>query len=619
MAASSVMAASGVMAAAGTKTVDVLVVGGGGCGLALSVFLADLGVDFLTVERNAGTSILPKAHYLNQRSMEIMRQHGLSTDIHAQGTPAYNRSRAKWYTSFGGDGPLDGRTIYETGSLGGHGTHRLVANLDHSPSDSENLPQLRLEPLIRRHAEARGAGRISFSTELIAFEQDRDGVTATLRDTGTNETERVRATYMIGADGGRTIGRALGIAMVGPSKLITQIGVHFEADLSRYYPDDRVLLNWLKPPTRPGVSVLVAMGPGKWGRHSPEWSIGFAKGPHHPAKLSDAEAIGEIRALLGIPDLPVTVRCITEWAVEGVLADRYREGRVFLAGDAAHRHPPTTGLGLNTGIQDAHNLAWKLARVLSGAAHDRLLDSYEAERRPIGAFNVEWALNAFFNHMLLEMSIVAVHPNNLSEVHTPEHVMGAFAGLFADTPNGRMRRRRLETVFETQDIEFFPNDVDLGFTYESAAIVPDGTPALARDAFGGAYAPTTRPGHRLPHCWLDDGETRLSTHDLVGPGKTFVLITGKGGRPWVDAAARAAAALGVAIRSVVVDRDGDLVDAEGRWRDLRQIASDGAILVRPDNIVAWRSHGLIDGAAQALTDALQGLLGRTIDPRREPA
>ncbi|MGH9692937.1 MAG: FAD-dependent monooxygenase, partial [Bryobacteraceae bacterium] len=151
------------------KTVDVLVVGGGGCGLATSIFLADQGVDFLTVERHASTSILPKAHYLNQRTMEIFRQHGLADDVHAQGTPSYNRSRTKWYTSLGGDNPLAGKPIFEMGTLGGHGTPRIVHYLETSPTDTANLPQIRLEPLIRAHAEKRGAARIRFSCELVEF------------------------------------------------------------------------------------------------------------------------------------------------------------------------------------------------------------------------------------------------------------------------------------------------------------------------------------------------------------------------------------------------------------------------------------------------------------------
>lgn len=592
------------------RSVDVLVVGGGGCGLAISIFLADKGVDFLTIERHASTSILPKAHYLNQRTMEIFRQHGLADEVFAKGTPPYNRSRTKWYTSLGGDNPLAGKTIFEMGSLGGHGTPRILHYLETSPTDTANLPQIRLEPLIKSHAESRDAARIRFSCELIEFSQDAEGVTAKLRHVDTNQTETIRAKYLVAADGGRTVGKTLGVAMEGPTKLITQVSVHFEADLSQWIPDDRVLLNWLKPMHRQGVSVIVPMGPDKWGRNSPEWSLGFPRMPFDPPSFNEEAAADEVRKILGVADLPVKVRCVSEWAVEGVLAERYRIGRVFLAGDAAHRHPPTTGLGLNTGIQDAHNLAWKLALATQGKAGDKLLDSYEAERRPVGAFNVEWALNAFFNHMLLEMGVVAVHPNNLTEVQTPGHVIGAVQGLFADSANGRMRRDRLATIFGTQAIEFFAQDVELGFVYESSAIVKDGTPAPARPADGQLYTPTSRPGHRLPHCWLDKRGEKLSTHDLTGRGAEFVLIVRGQGQAWRAAAEAAAAATGAKIKTVVVGRGDDFLDTEARWSELSGTHEDGAVLVRPDNMVAWRSAALPDDAGAKLTHGLQGVLGR---------
>lgn len=588
-----------------TKTTDVLVCGGGGCGLALSIFMADMGVEFMTVERHDTTSILPKAHYLNPRTMEIFRQFGAEQEIQAQGTPAYNMSKTKWYTSFAGDGPIDNLTMYETGSLGGHGSNREVEYKETCPITSSNLPQLRLEPLIRHHAEKRASDSILFSHTLEDFEQDETGVTATVRNLKTDEVFQVRAKYLIAADGGRTIGGKIGIKMEGPTRLITQVSVHFEADLSGYYPDDRVLLNWLKPAHRQGVSVIVAMGPEKWGRFSPEWSLGFPRMPFDPEKITDDMAVEEVRKILGIPDLEVKVRCVSEWSVEGVLADRYVDGRVILAGDAAHRHPPTTGLGLNTGVQDAHNLAWKLALLTSGQAGSGLLQSYEDERRPVGQFNVEWALNAFFNHMLLEMGIVAVHPNNLTEMQTPEHVVGAYQAVLTDTPNGRMRRARLKAVYDTQNIEFYAHDVEMGFVYDSAVISPDGTPAPDRDPQGGHYKQTSRPGHRLPHCWISRGETAISTHDLVGTDGKFVLIVQDAGAGWKDLATKVAAKAGVLLEVVQIGRGGDVYDSEGRWATLAQTDPEGCVLVRPDNIVAWRSKRLPDTAAAELSAALR--------------
>jgi len=569
------------------ETTDVLVVGGGGCGLSLAIFLSDLDVDFLMIERRETTSHLPKAHYLNARTMEIFRQHDVADDIQAAGTPPYYRSRTKWFTSFAGDSPLDGKCIFETGGLGGHGSAREPDYRAASPADSANLPQIRLEPILRRHAEKRAGQRIRFRQELLSYEQDIDGVTAHVRDHSDGSEYEVRARYIVGADRGRTVGPVAGIELEGETDLITQVSVHFQADLSRWYPDDRVLLNWLRSPYRPGVSVIVPMGPGNWGRHSPEWSISFPKMPDDP-EWTEENVVPMVRKILGIPELELSVLCKTEWTVEGVLANAYRRGRVFVAGDAAHRHPPTTGLGLNTGIQDAHNLAWKLALVTRYGAADRLLDSYEAERRPVGAFNVEWALNAFFNHLLLEAAIVATHPNHRSQVQTPEHVIAAYSALLAETANGRMRRARLKQIYDTQHIEFYARDIELGFVYEHGALVPDGTPAPKRDPLGQDYRPAIRAGLRLPHIWMDLGGRRISSHDLVGHARSFVLLVGKYSEQWEAAVERIVAETGIPLK--MISMEDDVQACEGDWQVITCLSDHGALLIRPDNVVAWKEN-----------------------------
>jgi 2,4-dichlorophenol 6-monooxygenase len=587
---------------------EVLIVGGGGCGLVLANLLADAGVDFLAVERHPGTSILPKAHYLNQRTMEILRQHGLAAEIQAVGTPAYNRSRTAWYTSFGGDGPLDRRTLHTTAGVGGQGTGREVEYREAAAIDSGNLPQLRLEPVFRQHAEQRAPDRIRFGHELLSFVQDADGVTATIRDLAAGKDYQVRTRYLVGADAGRTVGPAVGISLEGQRNLITQVSVHFEADLSAHYPDDRVLLNWIRSPLRPGVSVIVPMGPVEWGRHSPEWSIGFARMPWDPDFTAD-NVTPEIRKILGLPDLNIKVRCVSQWNVEGVVASKYQVGRVFVAGDAAHRHPPTTGLGLSTGIQDAHNLAWKLAMVVRGRASPRLLETYATERRPTGHFNVQWALNAFFNHLLLEASIITAFPGDLATLQSPEHAAAAYHGLFDESPQGRMRRARLATVFGTQDMEFLAQDVELGFVYADGALIPDGSAAPERDPMGQRYRPVTRPGHRLPHCWLDRAGARLSTHDFSGRSERFVLLVDRGLEHWQAAAEQVRTRWGIGLEIVLVDSCTDVFDTEGRWQRLREVGPGGAILARPDNVVAWRSIAGVADPRSELGRVFTTLLG----------
>ena len=584
------------------ETTDVLIVGGGACGLTLASFLHDAGVNPILVERNSGTSTFPKAHYLNARTMEILRNHNMADEVLREGTPLRNRTLMKWYTSFGGDGPLDRKVLYE---LDGHVGENDIA----SAVPSANLPQIRLEPILRKHAEGRNGETIRWSYDLISLEQNEGGVTATIRGPDGAHAQ-IRAKYLVAADGGRTVGAQIGVAMEGLKKLADVVAIHFEADLSDDYPDDRAAVSWIRSP-RGRIAGLLAMGPNEWGRHSPEWVIHIPPIPGNP-DITRETAADAIRGLLALPELDINIRSISRWAIGGLLADKYHVGRVFLAGDAAHRHPPNTGLGLNTGIQDAHNLSWKLAAVLQGHADTPLLDSYEAERRPIGRFNVDWALNTFFNHLMLEVMIPATFPGPLEGLQTPEHVLAAYTDLFEDSAMGRMRRNRLGYVYETQRLEMGVSDVEMGFVYAEGAFLPDGSPAPPRNVDGQGYKPVTRPGHRLPHAWLDYQRKRVSSHDFVTTGGGFALLCGPKGQAWVAAADKVSAALNVRLNAVTIGhgKGVDVIDADDTWHRLRGVSDEGAILVRPDNIVGWRIVGGSEDPEQDLRRALQFCLAR---------
>ncbi len=581
--------------------VPVLIVGGGGCGLTSSIFLSNLGVEHLLVERHPSTSHLPKAHYLNQRTMEVLRQHGVSESVYAVGAAIENFGKVRWQTTLCGGGPLDGRTIFEMDAFGG-GALREQYEKD-SPCLSSNYPQLRLEPLLRQQAEERAPGRILYHHELVEWSEGPDGVSAVVRNRDTDETFTVEATYMIAADGGKTVGPALGVEMKGPRGLLDMVATHFSADLSEWW-DEECLITWFLNPAGSGSwgsGAMVPMGP-MWGRQSEEWVLYFAFRPDDPERFDEAAIVPRMRDLLNLPDLDPTVHRVSHWVLEAVLADRYRVGRIFLAGDAAHRHPPTTGLGLNTAIQDAHNLTWKLAAVLNGTAGEALLDSYEAERRPIGMRNVDWALFTFLNHLVIDAGM------GLMPGAPPEAQTAALDAYFSDTPMGETRRARAAEVIATQRTEFQAHDLEIGFAYGAGALVPDGSEAPPRDPMGSVYHPTTRPGHRLPHAWLEHGGERLSTHDLTGAGSHFAVLTGPGGESWCTAAAQVAGKLGVSIVGAVIGDGGDYADPTGAWGALRQIDDEGAVLVRPDNHVAFRSTGPVDDPAGALADALDAIL-----------
>lgn len=589
----------------------VLVVGAGGAGLTISNLLVDLGVDFVTVERRAASTGLPKAHYLNQRTMEIFRQHGIAEEVYRLGAPPEKMSRFAVWTTMGGEGPLDRQLIFGADSPGGGETLRHVYLRD-SPTPTTNLPQRDLEPLLARRLLDRAEERVFYGFEVVDLDHRPDGVSATVRSTSGDDTLRIHADYLVAADGGRTIGPWTGNSLTGEKNLAQSTTVHFKADLSKYWLDDRALLNMFIHPTRRATSsgsgfvrcsVMPLSAP--WGRHSNEFMSHVHMTPDDMATADHATVARWLKELLNLPeDLDLEVITYNKWTIEGVLAEHFRIGRVLFIGDAAHRHPPTTGLGLNSGIQDAHNLAWKLAAVLNGESSDALLDTYEVERRPVCAFNVDWALSTFFNRRAVEDSIYATHP---PARHETDGVSTAIAALLADTPDGRMRRARLHDMFLTQRQEYQAHDVEIGFVYEQGALVPDGTQCHPRDPMGFEHVPSTRPGHRLPHAWLDVNGRRVSTHDFLGSQGEFLLIANADGQEWCDAAAAVSEELPVSIKAIRIGVDA-CVDAERRWLEVSGVGRAGAILVRPDGMVAWRSQDLGQRPTAVLTEVIRQVL-----------
>jgi 2,4-dichlorophenol 6-monooxygenase len=589
------------------RDIPVLVVGGGGAGLMASVILADLGVEALTIERHPSTSILPKAHILNPRTMEIFDRHGLADEVYEVGTPIANLGKTTWYTSLGGDEAWSRRMFFQTDAWGGG--ELAPAYAEATAYVSGNLPQLHLEPLLRRHAEERAPGSVLFNCELTGIESTGDHVIATVLDRSTGEQATIRAQYAIGADGGKTVGPALGIEMEGPAPFVNMISIHFVADLSQYIQEDASIVRMVARPTVDGGWIrggCIAMGPTHWDRHSEEWrgSVTLPLGATHPDEYDEARAVADIRRQLDIPDLEIEeIKVISFWLLESVIADRYQVGRVFLAGDAAHRHSPMGGLGLNTGIQDVHNLTWKLAAVVHGHAEPALLDSYERERRPVGARNVQWATFNFYNHLAAGAGF------GMLPGAPEEHNRAALEALFADTPDGENRRARLAEYYWTARREFQQLDVELGFDYaDSPVVVADGSPPPAHDPLERNYQPVTRPGHRLPHAWLADQSKSISTHHLLTPGR-FLLLAGGDGEPWCEAARQCAIELGVAIDAFRIGHDCELGDRDGKWSQLRGHEDDGTILVRPDGHVAFRAQRGAEDATERLTAALQTALG----------
>nr|WP_277349112.1 FAD-dependent monooxygenase [Streptomyces sp. HNM0575] len=583
-------------------------IAGGGCsGLTASMLLSGLGVETWLACAAESTSVLPKAHVLSQRTMEIFRDLALTESVYEQGTPPENMSHAGWYAGLSGDREEYGRRcgLVEAWGAGGENPAWPAA----SACRPANLPQIRLEPLLRQRAEELAPGRVHFSHEVTEFEQDADGVTTTVMDHVAGVPYRVRSRYLLACDGGRLIGPSLDVGMEGADDLARMVSIHLSADLSELVHDDEVLVRWLwLPESGVGVS-LVPMGPERWGRHSEEWVIHLNDSDDATARLDDEAIIGELRAQLGLTEHELNIHRITRWRLEGVVAERYRVGRVFLLGDAAHRHPPTGGFGLNSGVQDAHNLAWKIAAVLRGQAGEALLDSYEDERKRIAARNVQHAVNNAINHLL------AVQAMGMGPGSDPDANWAALHRLWGDDEADAAFRAQARRAIASQSMEFDALGLDYGYTYEiTSAVVGDGTPEPANPDPVRIYQPGTRPGAPLPHAWLAGAAgARLPVMDLVRPG-TFLLIAGEEGEEWVSAAVKAAELLGVAVEAVRIGHlDGDFLDPRSTWVAHRGIGPQGAVLVRPDRFVAWRSAEAAEDAVGVLTDVLSRVLGRTDD------
>jgi 2-polyprenyl-6-methoxyphenol hydroxylase-like FAD-dependent oxidoreductase len=405
-----------------------------------------------------------------------------------------------------------------------------------------------LEPVLRTFAEQLRRGELRFNTELIAFAQDADGVTATLRDRGSGAEGKVRARYVIAADGARSrIRETLGITMQGQADVYQSVNILLRADLRRWTADRPAALYFIENETIKGT-FLTINGHDRWGFlvNNPT-ALGLS-----PVDFTPEQCVRLIRMAAGVPDLPVEILGAVPWTASARVAERYRDGRIFLAGDAAHEMPPTGGFGLNTGVQDVHNLTWKLAEVIEHPFASGLLDTYEAERLPVGRAITEQSL-----------------ANSAS--------MGRVAGQSAQ---GNARPEYLNE----QGMIF-------GAVYDSSIIVPDGTPPPPVTNPVTEYAPVARPGHRAPHLWLDTAAiaprrntaaTQVSPLDLFGPH--FTLLAG----PTAElhsVATKAAEALRVTLYPATVGGDGEATRA---FLAAYGIEPDGAVLVRPDGHVAWR-------------------------------
>jgi len=522
----------------------VLIVGGGPVGLSASLLLSRHGTRSLLVERHPGTSIHPKARGLNVRTLELFRVWGIEPAVRAAAKELERARDVVWAATL--VGPETRRAPY-----GGAGE---LEQAD-SPATGVGCAQDKLEPVLLEAAASYGAGEVSFDVELVGLDQDEERVTATVVDRESGKERSVRASWLIAADGAQSSIRSmLGIGMPGSRDLGHRMGIYFRADLREVGHDRPALLYLLSPPEGAGVMAAVNL--------ADLWLYMAPFRPDQGEQVEDfdqARCVELVRAAVGDQDLSVEVLSALPWAASAGVAEHFRKGRVFLAGDAAHLIPPTGGQAMNVGIQDVHNLAWKLAGNVAGWAGPRLLDSYELERRPFA------------------LAVMDDASRN--------------AGGFGQRPEQFSNRGRV-----------------LGVSYDSPAVIPDGTdlPAVANPHID--YAPTARPGSRAPHIWLRRRGERISTLDLYDID--FVLLTGPRGQAWRTASRRAVEQLGMPLRCYSIGAEDDLFDESDVWPRLYGVGVDGAVLVRPDGHVAWRTTSSEGNPSDHLVAALRRILSR---------
>ncbi|GAB2991426.1 FAD-dependent monooxygenase [Amycolatopsis acidiphila] len=573
-----------------TYDADVLVVGSGPAGGSAALLLATYGVRTMLVSKYGWVANTPRAHITNQRTLEVLRDLGVEQEALAAGTPQELMGDTVLCTALTGE---------EIGRIRtwGTGPASLSEYASASPCGMIDLPQTYLEPILVTNAAARGA-KVRFDTEFLSLEQDDDGVTARLLDRVRGDEYTVRARYLIGADGGRSlVADQLGLPIAGQSGKAGSMNIVFKADLSEHVAHRPSVLYWVM---RPGAHLGgIGMGLVRMVRPWHEWLLTWGYDiDQAPPEVDDAAAREIVHDLVGDRSVDVEITSTSLWTVNHSYATEYSTGRVFCAGDAVHRHPPSNGLGSNTSVQDSYNLAWKLAMVVRGEAGPGLLETYTAERAPVGKQIVDRA------NLSRDQFGPIFEALGIAGGSDDEGIVAGLAACRAEDAEGVKRRQALDEAIQLKNYEFNAHGVELNQRYVSSAVLDDGSPAeeWVRDPelF---HQPSTRPGAKLPHAWLvNEHGGRMSTLDLVGKGR-FTLVTGVAGGAWRQAADDAG------IGFVRIGSAGAR-DAYGDWGRLSGIDEDGCLLVRPDGYIAWRSPKLARGQADALAQAISRVLHR---------
>ncbi|WP_141498609.1 FAD-dependent oxidoreductase [Bacillus wiedmannii] len=534
-----------------SNDVPVLIVGGGLSGLASALFLAKHNVDYLLVERHPSTAIHPKAGGITFRTMELFRELGLEQRIRLAGKALENcRGRIAVHTI----AEANKEELAQMRATQYGNDEKLLQKIEEiSPSKQTACYQITLEEMMLQEARTLG-GEISFYHELVSYEQNEQGVIATIRNRETEEESIIYCDYVIAADGAKSkIRKQLGISTEGRGTIGGYyMNIYFEADLSEFIQGDAFGFTMVLHPEVLGALIPVD--------NERRWIYHVFYDPlkgERPEDFTIERCKQIIQTAIGSTNVEPEIVSVLPWEATESTATKFQDNRIFLVGDSAHIMPPTGGFGSNTGIQDAHNLAWKLAAVIKGKANPKLLETYHEERYPVAKLTTEYASSLLFRAANREEGSL----NNMD-------------GLA----------------------------VTVGYQYCSKAILDESATPHRMDI----VELNGRPGTRAPHFWGMYKGKEVSILDLFG--NNFVLLTGVDNSFWAEAVYDVSSKLGININVYRVGVSGDFIAQENVFRELYGIENEGVVLIRPDGFIGWRSEKAVVNPDVILEEVMSNLL-----------
>ena len=599
------------------KETQVLIIGAGPSGMVSALCLAQLGVSSFIVERNAGVNEHPKAHELNARSIEILEGLGVSSkDLSEQAAPFSDGARILFCQTINEEyGRID---LYEDET-------RRTKYEQHLKSKTPylNLSQTELEKILLRKVGDNPLIELHFQHQWQSLIQDESSVKSEILDQQNGTTFSIQSQFVLGADGaGSRCRKFVKIPFIGPDKVDDFVSVYFENNL-RNYVQTPAKLFWIFNPEAVGTFIAHHIEK-RWVYMVPIY-LDYEK----KESFTKTYLENRIKKALGNESIAIDAKSISYWKMSAQLAETYRKNRVILVGDAAHRFPPTGGLGMNTGIADAHNIAWKLQAVIQGIADEQLLDTYEQERKPIAEHNCKESLYNY--HKILEViEAFGLDRNGLEKIARikntapikwlPHAWIVRIEGLVARMIRKKMNkfhtnkplRTKVLTTIADQIAHFDRIGLDIGYSYEQGAILPDGTALIAPSDKVTQYIPSTRPGSRFPHVHFHNKTLPASSHDLLDY-RFFTLLIREDGVHWEEAITQLPSSIEQKTKVIRLDELGLSEPVYNELITLCEIDKTGALLIRPDGHVAWRTKTLKANPLEELEFVFQHFFKKKIN------